>query len=93
MKAPHYVGNGLKRMWSILVFALKMWLYAKRLPRPDVVLHNLHTPFDYPVMWAARRTKAKYIAEAWDLWPQAFVTYGLVSAKNSKPARFMAKKQ
>lgn len=82
VKTPHYVGNGLKRMWSILVFALKMWLYAKRLPRPDVVLHNLHTPFDYPVMWAARRTKAKYIAEAWDLWPEDFVTFGLVGENN-----------
>lgn len=82
VKTPYYVSNGLKRMWSIFVFALRMWIHCKRFQKPDVVLHNLHTPFDYPIMWMAHRLKAKYIAEAWDLWPEDFVTFGLVGAGN-----------
>lgn len=82
VKSPDYEGNGLKRMWSIFVFALCMWIHCKRFQKPDIVLHNLHTPFDYPIMWMAHRLKAKYIAEAWDLWPEDFVTFGLVGAGN-----------
>ena len=82
VKSPAYMGNGLKRMWSIFVFALRMWLHCKRFQKPDIVLHNLHTPFDYPVMWMAHRLKAKYVAEAWDMWPEDFVTFGLMGAGN-----------
>lgn len=78
IKSPHYVGNGAKRMWSIFVFAMRLFRLCKRFPRPDIILHNLHTPFDYPILWVAKRTKAKYIAEAWDLWPRAFANYGLI---------------
>lgn len=82
VKVPHYVGNGLKRMWSIFIFALKMFIHKRCFPCPDVVLHNIHTPFDYPVLWMAKCIKARYIAEAWDLWPEDFVTFGLVSENN-----------
>ena len=82
VKAPHYVGNGLKRMYSIWTFAWRLYRHCQKFERPDVVLHNIHTPFDYPVLWAARKLKAKYIAEAWDLWPEDFVTFGLVSRYN-----------
>lgn len=82
IKSPHYEGNGIKRMWSILMFSLNLFRLRKKFPKPDLVLHNLHTPFDYPVLWVARSLKAKYIAEAWDLWPRAFANYGLISEKN-----------
>lgn len=82
VKSPHYQGNGIKRMWSILIFALRLFIHHKRFSKPDIILHNLHTPFDYPILWIAKRTKAKYIAEAWDLWPRAFANYGLISEKS-----------
>ena len=47
VKSPNYEGNGLRRMWSIFVFALRMWIHCKRFQKPDVGLHNLHTPFVY----------------------------------------------
>ncbi|MCI7070637.1 glycosyltransferase family 4 protein [Bacteroides pyogenes] len=82
VKAPEFVGNEFKRIKSIWSWA--WWLYrnCKKFPKPDIVLHNLHTPFDYPILWMAKRLNAKYIAEAWDLWPEAFVRFGLVSSKN-----------
>lgn len=82
VKSPAYSGNGFGRMKSIFYFAWRIFRHAKDFERPDVVLHNIHTPFDYPVLWAARKVKAKYIAEAWDLWPDEFANYGLVSRKH-----------
>lgn len=82
VEAPRYKGNGLKRMYSIWAFAWSLFHYCKEFERPDVILHNIHTPFDYPIVWVAKKLKAKYVAEAWDLWPGSFVTMGLVSRKN-----------
>lgn len=82
VRCPRYVGNGLKRMYSIWAFAWRIFKHCREFDKPDVILHNIHTPFDYPIMWTAKKLKAKYIAEAWDLWPEDFVTFGLVSSKN-----------
>lgn len=82
VRAPKYVGNGVKRMLSIWNFASTLKKHAGEFEKPDVVLHNIHPPFDYPVVGMAKRLGAKYIAEAWDLWPEDFVTFGLVSSKN-----------
>lgn len=82
IRCPRYEGNGLKRMYSIWAFAWWLFRHCKEFEKPDVILHNIHTPFDYPIVWTAKKLKAKYIAEAWDLWPEDFVTFGLVSRKN-----------
>lgn len=82
VKAPHYEGNGLKRMYSIWVFAWQIFRHCKAFDRPEVILHNIHTPFDYPIVWVAKKLKCKYIAEAWDLWPENFVSLGLVSRRH-----------
>ena len=47
-----------------------------------MILHNIHTPFDYPIVWAAKKLNAKYVAEAWDAWPDVFAHLGLVSRSN-----------
>ena len=82
VRAPHYVGNGVARMKSIFSFAWNIKNHCKEFERPDVILHNVHTPFDYPIVWAAKKLNAKYIAEAWDAWPDVFAHLGLVSRKN-----------
>ena len=82
VKTPHYVGNGVSRMKSIFSFALNIKKHCKEFERPDLILHNVHTPFDYPIVWAAKKLNAKYIAEAWDAWPDVFAHLGLVSRKN-----------
>lgn len=82
VKAPHFIGNGVKRMLSIWKFAKNLLKGRKNFERPDVILQNIHPPFDYPIVKLAKRLKCKYIAEAWDLWPEDFVTFGLVGANN-----------
>lgn len=82
VKAPHFIGNGVKRMLSIWKFAKNILKGRKNFERPDVILQNIHPPFDYPIVKLAKKLKCKYIAEAWDLWPEDFVTFGLVGANN-----------
>ena len=82
VKAPHFIGNGVKRMLSIWKFAHVILKGHKQFDRPDVVVQNIHPPFDYPIVRLVKRLKCKYIAEAWDLWPEDFVIFGLVKANN-----------
>mgnify|MGYP000871781426 FL=1 len=82
IKVKHYNGNGIDRMLSIFQFAFRLYKYRRYFAKPDIILHNIHAPFDYPVYWCAKKFKAKYIAEAWDLWPDGFVRFGLISPKN-----------
>lgn len=79
---PAFQGNGVKRMLSLHAFAKNVMKIHKHFERPDIILQNIHPPFDYPVVRLAKKLKAKYIAEAWDLWPEDFITFGLVGAKN-----------
>lgn len=82
INAPAYQGNGLKRMYSIWKFAEIIKKVANQYPRPDVILHNIHTPFDYSIVKIAKKVGAKYIAEAWDLWPESFARFGLIKESN-----------
>lgn len=81
-KTNSYSGNGIRRMFSIFHFALQIFFSRKKFEKPDLIIHNIHVPFDFPIYWCAKKLKAKYIAEAWDLWPDNFVTYGLISKNN-----------
>lgn len=79
---PNFKGNTIKRMFSLHTFAKNVARISQQYEKPDVILHNIHPPFDYPIVKLAKRLNCKYIAEAWDLWPEFFVTMGLVKAGN-----------
>lgn len=82
IKVRPYSGNGLSRMFSIWQFAFRLYKYRQNFAKPDVIIHNIHAPFDYYISSFAKKIKSKYIVEAWDLWPDSFVRFGLISAKN-----------
>ena len=82
IRAEPYKGN-IDRGISIFRWALSLKKFTKKLEeRPDVILWNIHAPFDYPVVWLAKGLKAKLIVEAWDLWPDSFVRFGLMKASS-----------
>ena len=85
---PEFAGNGLKRMLALHKFAKNVYSIRNRFDKPDVILQNIHPPFDYPIVRMAKKLKAKYIAEAWDLWPADFPHFGLI--KESNPAMKIA---
>ena len=82
VRVPYFRDNGVKRMYSIWRFARSILKGHRRFERPDVILQNIHPPFDYPIVKLAKKLKCKYIAEAWDLWPEDFVTFGLIKENN-----------
>lgn len=82
IKVRPYKGNGLARMFSIFQFAWKILRNRNKFEKPDIIYQNMHAPFDFPVSTCAKKMKVRYIAEEWDLWPEYFVTFGLISAKN-----------
>lgn len=82
VRVPDFAGSGIKRMYSIWKFAHIILKGYGQFERPDVILQNIHPPFDYPIVKLANKLKCKYIAEAWDLWPEDFITFGLVGANN-----------
>lgn len=82
VKSPHYVGNSLARMKSLFSFAWRIKKHCKDFDRPDVILHNVHAPFDAPIVLASKKLKCKYVSEVWDLWPDNFANFGMVSRSN-----------
>lgn len=82
IKSNRYKGNGLGRMISLFIFSLRLLFISKKFGKPDIIYHNLHVPFDLLVLFAAKRFKASYIAEVWDLWPEFFYRTGLINKNN-----------
>jgi glycosyltransferase involved in cell wall biosynthesis len=68
-----YQGNGVLRVASMLSFAMKTWLSAKRLAmeqRPDVVIASSTYPLDiYAAARIARIAGASLVFELHDMWP------------------------
>jgi len=82
VKVREHDNTSIKRGLSMFSFAVNLRRCYKDLDKPDVIMHNIHVPFDYPVSWVAKKTGAKYIVEAWDLWPEGFVRFGVLPANH-----------
>lgn len=80
--------NFLLRGFSIFQFAWRIFRNRNNFPKPDLILQNIHEPFDYPVCWCAKRLKAKYIVDDWDMWAYSFVRQGMIK-KNGLLAKFI----
>jgi len=78
IRTMHYKGNGVKRMLAILQFAIRLNILRNKFQKPDIIIHNAHIPFDNLISRCAKKLKAKYIVEVWDLWPESFVAFGLI---------------
>lgn len=78
IKTISYNGSLIKRAFSIFWFAFKLYLLRNKFEKPDLIVHNIHEPFDYPICWTAKRLKSKYIVDDWDLWADSFADFGFV---------------
>lgn len=78
----------LLRGLSIFQFAWRILRNRKRFPKPDLILQNIHEPFDYPICCCAKRMKAKYIVDDWDMWAYSFERQGFVK-KGGLLAKFI----
>lgn len=74
--------NGLKRFASLFWFHFKLHFLSKKLLKPDYIIHTCLPPFGNITAYTAKKLNAKYIAEVLDLWPESFVTFGLINKQN-----------
>lgn len=82
-KTPVYSQNGAKRFINMLVFVLRLFQYAFKIPKthaPDAVIASSTYPLDiFPAWFIARKFKAKLIFEVHDLWPLSPIELGGMS--------------
>ncbi len=83
IKCTGYRGNGLKRVWNILEFALKLPGVFRKLERPDVIVATSFDPISCrrAIRYAARRG-IPAVAEIADLWPETLVSITGISPRN-----------
>jgi glycosyltransferase involved in cell wall biosynthesis len=77
-----YKRNGLKRIFSLFQFTLKVVQFAKKQSKPDIIIHTSNTPFSNKLCSFSKKNHIKYIVEILDLWPESFVSFGFLNKKN-----------
>ena len=82
IKTNSYKNNGIKRLYSLILFAVRLLILSKKFEKPDVIASTTGTPFGNIIYYVAKRFKALYIVEVMDLWPESFVAHGLISRNN-----------
>lgn len=81
IKSKNYVGQ-FWRFYSLFQFHYKLHFLSKKFIKPDYILHVCLPPFGMLTYFTSKRMKSKYFAEVLDLWPEAFISHGLISKKN-----------
>lgn len=82
-----YLGNGVGRMLSMLIFSLMLLpfclLQAIKRGRPDVIIYSSPHPFGVVTCWlAARFLRAKFVFEVRDIWPLSLIELGGLASGN-----------
>lgn len=81
LRTPPYWRNDWRRVWNMLVFALRAWWLGRRLfyevGKTDVVIGS-SPPLFVPlaVYWIARHYGVPFVMEVRDLWPQTLIDMG-----------------
>jgi glycosyltransferase involved in cell wall biosynthesis len=82
IKSIKYKTNGLMRILSMFLFHIRLHFLIKNFEHPDIIIHSAWPPFGNITYLTSRKLKSKYIVEVQDLWPESFVTFGLVNNRN-----------
>lgn len=73
---------GASRIWSDIQFHYRLVRLAKKFEKPDVVVATTFPLISNPLLSYCQKHGIKYITEILDWWPDDFVDFGLISAKN-----------
>lgn len=73
---------GVSRVWSDIQFHYRLVSLAKHFEKPDLVVATTFPLISNPLLNYCHKHRIKYITEILDRWPDVFVDFGLVSAKN-----------
>lgn len=91
--APRNLRASLKhRLATYTRFAWSAYRYARRLPRPDVVMATIQPLFGgYAALRLARRWRLPLLLEIRDLWPDALVAKQAIAPWQAAPLQAMAR--
>ncbi len=83
IRCHSYEGNGMGRIRNMFEFPWRLESVCEKFPKPDAILASSATPMACRAgLGLAKKYGAKAVAEIVDLWPESFVSYGLVSKYN-----------
>jgi glycosyltransferase involved in cell wall biosynthesis len=85
IRTPPYRGNGMKRIWGMIVYSLKSCgeNTMARLPRPDVVIgSSVHPGAGVAAATIARRYGIPFVFEVRDLWPETLIAFGALRERS-----------
>jgi glycosyltransferase involved in cell wall biosynthesis len=82
IKTLSYYNNSFLRVYSLILFYLRLYKVSSFIEKPDVISLYAAVPFSNIVFRLAKRLKAKLVIDVVDLWPESFVALGLVSKNN-----------
>jgi len=77
VKMPSYNGT-VGRLWSSVVFNVNLVRITKTFKKPDVVCKVATVPFSNIFVASAKKWKSLLVVDVLDLWPESFVSYGLL---------------
>lgn len=77
-----YYNSFLKRILSLIQFYIRLFRVSNFFKKPDFISLYSSIPFSNIVYYLAKKHKAKLVLEVVDLWPEVFVSLGLVSKYN-----------
>ena len=88
VKGRSYVGNGLGRVFNLIDFYRNVKSaakeYAKENGKPDIILASSFHPLTLVAgIQLARYFHVKCICEVRDLFPETFISYGILKANNT----------
>lgn len=85
---PKYEGNGLKRLLNMMSYFWGMLKLYKKYESPNVIIgSSVHLLAPLAAYFISKRTKAKFLCEIRDLWPQTLIEMGAIT-KNHPLAVF-----
>ena len=77
-----YGNSYLKRILSLMQFYFRLFQVSTFFNKPDIISLYSSIPFSNVVYYLAKKYQAKLVLEVVDLWPEVFVSLGLVTKYN-----------
>lgn len=77
-----YTNSTILRIYSLIEFYIRLFTVSRYIKKPDVISLCTAIPFSNIIYFLAKRLKAKLVLDVVDLWPESFVSLGLVSKHN-----------
>ena len=77
---PRYEGNGIKRLLNMVSYFCNLLVVYEDYDKPDIVIgSSVHLFAPLAAFFICRKTKAKFLCEIRDLWPQTLIDMGSIS--------------